>query len=67
MQQQLNMAQVRTLRSLVLRLCQEYAIAPGRVYTHSEIRRGTTECPGPALTRVVENLRRSFPATSLGN
>jgi hypothetical protein len=64
MQQEMNAAEVRSLRNLVTRLCGEYAIPPTRVYTHGEIRRGLTDCPGPAVTRVVQDIRRGLIVSS---
>jgi hypothetical protein len=60
MQQEMNIDQIRTLRTLVARLCDEYGIPANRIYTHGEIRGGTTDCPGPAVTRVVQALRRDM-------
>ena len=33
------------------------SLPPDRIYTHREIKGGTTDCPGPALTRYVRELR----------
>ncbi len=63
LQQDLNTAQVRTLRGVVNWLCERYDIPPGRVYTHCEIRHGLTDCPGPPITRVVEDIRRTLPSS----
>jgi tetratricopeptide (TPR) repeat protein len=62
MQQDLNTAQLRALRNVVGWLCDRFQIPPQRVYTHCEIRHGTTECPGPPISRAVEDIRRSLPA-----
>jgi hypothetical protein len=59
-QQGLNTAQIRTLRNLIYELSSEYAIPPSRIYTHGEIRHGLTDCPGPAVAHVVEDIRRGM-------
>jgi hypothetical protein len=63
MQQDMSPAQIRTLRNLVLQLSEEYGIPPSRIYTHGEIRHGLTDCPGPAVARVVQSLRRNMSAS----
>jgi hypothetical protein len=59
-------AQMRSLEVLVTKLSSHFEIPPVRVYTHREITGGKTDCPGPALTRCVheirERLRRRFVA-----
>ncbi len=56
--QQPSAAQKRALTDLLDSLCAKYRVAHGRVYTHQEMLGGGTECPGPALQRVVEQWRR---------
>jgi hypothetical protein len=63
MRQEIGTNQIRSLRSLVYRLCNDYSITSSHVYTHEEIRHGLTECPGPAVTRVVQDIRRSMAAS----
>jgi hypothetical protein len=53
-------AQGRSLSVLVARLCAYFGVPPERVYTHGEIRGGTTDCPGPQITRFVRRLRASL-------
>jgi len=54
--QQVNAPQRRSLALLVGKLCNIYSIPPQGIYTHGEIH-GKTDCPGPALTRQVQQLR----------
>jgi hypothetical protein len=56
--QQPSAAQKKALIELLDSLCAKYRVEHGRVYTHQEIRDTSTECPGPALQRVVEQWRR---------
>jgi tetratricopeptide (TPR) repeat protein len=56
-QQGMTAAQVRSLETLVTKLCSHFGITPGQVYTHREIVGGKTECPGPALARCVREIR----------
>ncbi|MBM4013539.1 MAG: N-acetylmuramoyl-L-alanine amidase [Planctomycetes bacterium] len=56
--QQPSAAQKRALTDLLDSLCAKYRVAHGRVYTHKELLGGGTECPGPALQRIVEQWRR---------
>jgi hypothetical protein len=56
-QQGMTAAQVRSLETLLAKLCSHFAIAPHRIYTHREIVGGKTDCPGPALTRCVHEIR----------
>jgi len=56
--QQPSAAQKKALVDLLDSLCAKYNVEHGRVYTHQEIRDTSTECPGPALQRVVEQWRR---------
>ncbi len=56
--QGLNREQVRSLANLVGQLSDRYGVPHYRVYTHKEIQPGhNTACPGPALTRVVGQIR----------
>ncbi|MBI4606962.1 MAG: N-acetylmuramoyl-L-alanine amidase, partial [Planctomycetes bacterium] len=56
-QQPIPPAQRRSLELLVEKLCEYFSIPAHRVYTHREITGGGTDCPGPALSRVVTDLR----------
>jgi tetratricopeptide (TPR) repeat protein len=58
LRQEITAEQLRSLRSLVGKLCATYQIPSSQIYTHAEIRQGYTDCPGPAITRVVEQIRR---------
>ncbi len=55
--QGLNNSQVRSLANLVGQLSDLYGVPHYRVYTHEELQPGHTACPGPALTRVVGQIR----------
>lgn len=50
-------SQKKSLNDLLTSLCARYHVDKSHVYTHKEIRPGPTECPGPALQRVVEQWR----------
>jgi tetratricopeptide (TPR) repeat protein len=56
--QQPSAAQKKALCDLLDSLCARYHVERGHVYTHKEIRQEPTECPGPALQRVVDAWRR---------
>jgi hypothetical protein len=56
--QQPTAAQKQALAELLDSLCAKYRVEHSRVYTHQEIRDTSTECPGPALQRVVDQWRR---------
>ena len=56
--QQPSAAQKKALVELLDSLCAKYRVEHGRVFTHQEIRGSVTECPGPALQRVVEQWRK---------
>ncbi len=58
--QDLNDSQAKALRLLVARLCRAYGIPAQRIFTHGEIRGGQTECPGPAVSRLVREIRQSL-------
>lgn len=60
MTQTVTTAQRRSLEALVEKLCDHFAIPPQRVYTHSEILGGRTDCPGPAIARCVREIRSSL-------
>ncbi len=61
--QQPTASQKKALGDLLGSLCARYGIAANRVYSHQEIRPGPTECPGPALQRVLDQWRRGATAT----
>jgi tetratricopeptide (TPR) repeat protein len=50
-------SQKKSLTDLLNSLCLRYHVDKSHVYTHKEIRPGPTECPGPALQRVVDQWR----------
>ena len=60
LEQGIGPAQRRSLEMLVSKLCRRFLIAPQAVYTHREIVHGKTDCPGPALTRCVHEIRESL-------
>ena len=60
MNQDLNDYQAKALRLLIARLCRAYGIPPERIFTHGEIRGGQTDCPGPAVSRLVREIRQSM-------
>ena len=60
LEQGIGSAQRRSLEMLVSKLCQRFLIPAQRVYTHREIVHGKTDCPGPALTRCVHEIRESL-------
>ena len=66
LEQGMTAVQRRRLTDLVERLAAYLHIRPSQVYTHGEIAHGKTDCPGPALTRCVyqirAHLRRSLVA-----
>ena len=49
--------QIRSLANLVGQLSDRHGVPHYRVYTHKELQPGHTACPGPALTRVVGQIR----------
>jgi tetratricopeptide (TPR) repeat protein len=55
--QQPTAAQRDSLTLLLETLCEHFGLAPTSVYTHREILNGKTECPGPALSRCVDQIR----------
>ncbi len=56
--------QTQALQGFLTLLCRRYRIPSHRVYTHSEIRKGTTSCPGPVITRLVHSFRRQDLAST---
>jgi len=60
LEQGIGTAQRRSLEVLVSKLCRRFLIPPQMVYTHREIVHGKTDCPGPALTRCVHEIRESL-------
>ncbi len=60
MNQDLNDSQAKALRLLVARLCRAHGIPSQRIFTHGEIRGGQTDCPGPAVSRLVREIRQSL-------
>jgi tetratricopeptide (TPR) repeat protein len=60
LEQKLPAAQKQSLEILVSRLCNHFSLPADRVYTHREIKGGTTDCPGPALARCVRELRSTL-------
>ncbi len=56
--QQPTAAQKKALSDLLDSLCSKYRVERKNVFTHKEIRASSTDCPGPALQRVVDSWRR---------
>ncbi len=56
--QQPTASQKKSLADLLASLCARYHIDRSHVFTHQEIRPTGTECPGPALQRVIDSWRR---------
>jgi hypothetical protein len=63
--QQPTASQKKALFDLLESLCAKYKIDRSHVYTHQEIRPDPTECPGPALQRIVASWRRGGGTTTL--
>lgn len=54
-------SQLRALQKLTAALCKQYDIPPSGILTHKEVRPGHgTDCPGPYLTVVVQNMRNAW-------
>ena len=53
-----SVEQQRSLGSLLTYLSRRYRVSARNVYTHSEIKSGSTTCPGPTIQRMVEHYRR---------
>lgn len=56
--QQPTASQKKALADLLSSLCAKYRVERKHVYTHQEVGAKYTDCPGPALQRVVEAWRR---------
>lgn len=59
-------AQLAALRKLVRYLCRTYRIGPERVIGHQEAPCAVTQCPGPALQRIVQTVLRADAQKALG-
>jgi len=55
--QSVSRAQKDSLELLLETLCEHFSVPAGSVYTHREILGGKTDCPGPALTQCVKEIR----------
>lgn len=58
--QRLTEAQRETLLILLAKLSSYFSIPPEKIYTHSEILGGSTDCPGPELARYVRAARETL-------
>lgn len=58
--QKLTGNQRRTIALFLLDVMRLYSIPPGQIFTHGEILRGGTACPGPEITEYVALLRASL-------
>ena len=56
--QRINNAQQRGLERFLNHLCYKHGLPRSRVYTHAEILHGKTDCPGPEISRIIDNFRR---------
>lgn len=57
MNQSVSKAQKESLELLLETLCEHFSLPANHVYTHREILGGKTDCPGPALTQCVKEIR----------
>lgn len=57
--QKVTSPQARTLQQFLAALCKKYRIPSHRVFTHSEILNGETECPGAEVSRLIHSFRNS--------
>jgi tetratricopeptide (TPR) repeat protein len=55
--QKVTAAQSRSLTRFLDQLCVKHTVPRHRVYTHSEILDGKTDCPGPELGRIIHRFR----------
>lgn len=53
-------AQYISLAIMVEKLCAHFHLDSDRVFTHGELANGHTSCPGPALSRCVDVIRRDL-------
>ena len=58
MSQRITQAQQRSLERFLNYLCYQHGLRRSRVYTHAEILRGKTDCPGPKISRIINAFRR---------
>ncbi len=60
MHQRVTSAQRDSLETLIETLCEHFTIPASRVYTHGEILDGKTDCPGPEISRCLNEIRATL-------
>lgn len=56
--QRVTAQQAYSLNAILYTLCRKYGLRPSKIYTHSEMVGGTTQCPGPEIDRLISRFRR---------